>query len=54
MYFETSFRPTEAVSVEAPGVVVPNVDCPALVTVIVIGALIVAAPWLSVTLSRTV
>ena len=45
VYFETSFRFAEAVSVDEPGVVVPNVDEPVPEeTVIVIGALFVDAP----------
>src|SRR6185436_321006 len=49
VYFDTSFRPAEAVSVEGPGAVVPKVESPPDVTVIETGELVVEAPWLSVT-----
>jgi hypothetical protein len=49
VYLETSFRFAPAVSINAPTVVVPNVELPPERTVIVTGELVDEAPWLSVT-----
>jgi hypothetical protein len=51
VYLDTSFKLTDAVSIDAPTVDVPNVELPPVNTVIVTGALVDDAPWLSVTLN---